>query len=65
LGDVGAPGAAVVDFWVLTESRCIPEDLPPPRRFAASASPIVSVKPRISAADKSAKDFIDVSVNGM
>jgi len=58
---LGAAGPGVTDFWGLTASRCIPEDLPPPRRRAASASPVTSVKPRTRAAEKSAKDFILVS----
>ena len=58
-------GAAAGDFCGLIDSRCMPEDEPPPRRLAASASPVTSVKPSTSAADKRAIDFMVVSVQGM
>ena len=45
----------------LTDWRCMPDELPPPRRLA-SASPMLSVKPSTRAAAIRAKFFMCVSV---
>ena len=42
-------------------SRCMPEEEPPPRRFAASASGMVMVRPRASTAASSENVFIEDS----
>ena len=45
-------------------SRCMPVDLPPPRRLAASASPTPKVRPRASTAASRDMVFILISCNG-